>query len=177
LGSADIGGTNPRRLTPIRWAVELTIQELGSLGELIAAIATLATLIYLALQIRANTTAVRAESRRGATSHGLHFMGILGENAEAASIFRRGLGDPSELDPDESLRFAFLFSMVVSQSDNIYVDYRLGVVDHGVMESSTDSMLRMIGTPGGRFYWSAYSLSHTPEFREFVSGKLEAPTP
>ena len=33
----------------------MTIQELGSIGELIGAIATVATLIYLALQIRQNS--------------------------------------------------------------------------------------------------------------------------
>ncbi len=41
---------------------DVTIQDLGSLGELIAAIATVATLIYLAFQIRANTRSVRASS-------------------------------------------------------------------------------------------------------------------
>ena len=35
----------------------MTISELGSVGELIGAIATVATLLYLALQIRANTLA------------------------------------------------------------------------------------------------------------------------
>jgi len=34
---------------------EITIQDLGSIGELIAAIATIATLAYLAIQIRQNT--------------------------------------------------------------------------------------------------------------------------
>ena len=33
----------------------MTIQDLGSLGELVAAIATVATLIYLSIQIRQNT--------------------------------------------------------------------------------------------------------------------------
>lgn len=33
----------------------MTISELGSIGELIGAVATVATLLYLALQIRANT--------------------------------------------------------------------------------------------------------------------------
>lgn len=33
----------------------MSIQDLGSLGELVAAIATIATLIYLATQIRQNT--------------------------------------------------------------------------------------------------------------------------
>jgi hypothetical protein len=39
----------------------LTIQELGSIGEFLAAIATLATLAYLAYQIRQNTKVARAE--------------------------------------------------------------------------------------------------------------------
>ena len=38
----------------------MTIQQLGSIGEFVAAIATLATLIYLALQIRRNTAVARA---------------------------------------------------------------------------------------------------------------------
>ena len=38
----------------------MTIQDLGSIGERLAAVATLATLFYLAVQIRQNTKAVRA---------------------------------------------------------------------------------------------------------------------
>jgi hypothetical protein len=150
----------------------MTIQELGSLGEFVAAVATLATLVYLALQIRANTTAVRAESRRAATNQGMHFQGIIGENKQAASVFRRGLAEPDSLDPDESLQFAFLFSMFASHGDNVFVDYRFGVVGNDIMESSLSSHLRLLGTPGGRRYWSTYSLGHTPEFRAYVDKRL-----
>ena len=41
----------------------MTIQDLGAIGELLAAIATIVTLIYLAVQIRANTRATSAQSR------------------------------------------------------------------------------------------------------------------
>ena len=39
----------------------LTIQDLGALGELLGAVAVLATLIYLALQTRQNTLAIAAQ--------------------------------------------------------------------------------------------------------------------
>ncbi len=39
----------------------LTIQDLGSLGEFFGSLAVLATLIYLALQTRQNTTAIAAQ--------------------------------------------------------------------------------------------------------------------
>ena len=50
----------------------MTIQELGSLGEFIAAIATLATLVYLAVQIRQNTKSVRASTYHEAISDFAH---------------------------------------------------------------------------------------------------------
>ncbi len=39
----------------------LTIQDLGALGELLGAVAVLATLVYLALQTRQNTMAIAAQ--------------------------------------------------------------------------------------------------------------------
>ncbi len=39
----------------------MTIQDLGALGEFLGSIAVLATLVYLALQTRQNTMAIRAQ--------------------------------------------------------------------------------------------------------------------
>jgi hypothetical protein len=39
----------------------VTIQDLGSIGEFVAAIATLVTLVYLAFQVRQNTQIARAQ--------------------------------------------------------------------------------------------------------------------
>lgn len=40
----------------------MTIQDLGSIGELVAAIATIATLAYLAVQVRQNTRSLRSSA-------------------------------------------------------------------------------------------------------------------
>ena len=40
----------------------MTIEQLGSIGELVAALATVVTLAYLALQIRGSTVATKAEA-------------------------------------------------------------------------------------------------------------------
>jgi hypothetical protein len=177
LRLGGVGGAIQRRLSPIRWAAKVTLQELGSLGEFVAAIATLGTLVYLSIQIRANTVALRAESRRSATDHGLHMQGVIGGRTETASVFRRGLNAPDELTPDESLQFQFLFSMVASQADNIFVDFELGSVQKPTMESSLEGISRLLHTPGGRWYWKMNSSDHTPGFRAHISQKLsESPS-
>jgi len=47
----------------------MTISDIGSIGELLAAIATIITLIYLALQLRSNTKVVRAQTYEQRTNH------------------------------------------------------------------------------------------------------------
>ena len=41
----------------------MTIQDLGSIGEFVAALATLVALVYVALQIRQNTTQIKENSK------------------------------------------------------------------------------------------------------------------
>ena len=48
----------------------MTLQDLGSVGEFVAAIATLATLIYLATQIRQNSESVKAAAAQSDQDRG-----------------------------------------------------------------------------------------------------------
>ena len=89
----------------------MTLQDLGSPGELIAAIATVATLVYLALQIRANTGALKVESRRSEMQGANTFLGSVVESPDVARIFREGLAEPQALSPDDSVRVSCLLSM------------------------------------------------------------------
>ena len=56
----------------------MSIQDFGSIGELLAALATLGTLIYLAQQIKQNTRSFKSQSR---------FRALEGVNADSGHIF------------------------------------------------------------------------------------------
>jgi hypothetical protein len=86
----------------------MTIENLGNIGEFVAAIATLITLAYLAVQIRQNTRAVRAASHHSVTDSFNHINAIIGTDPAAARIFRLGLEGLENLDEDEQFSFAFL---------------------------------------------------------------------
>jgi hypothetical protein len=78
----------------------VTLQDLGSLGEFVAAIATL---IYLALQIRQNTRESQAASRNLVSQSFVDFCFHVSGDLEIAKLTRRGLIDPESLDDDETL--------------------------------------------------------------------------
>lgn len=67
----------------------MTISELGALGELLGAVLTLGTLIYLAVQIRQNTAQQKREELT-AIQHGQNSVLALLQNPQLMGAFARG---------------------------------------------------------------------------------------
>ena len=54
----------------------MSIMELGALGEFVGSVGVIATLIYLAIQIRQNTSATRAGVRQGVTEQANQYISM-----------------------------------------------------------------------------------------------------
>jgi hypothetical protein len=91
---------------------EMTLQELGSIGEFVAAIATVATLAYLATQIR-YARLVASDTSRQSRAEGVREMQLLALNNEAfrtawnkaettAAPRMEALSDKLGVSPDEA---------------------------------------------------------------------------
>jgi len=100
----------------------MTIEQLGSVGEIIAALATTVTLLYLAVQIRQNSKALRANS---ITTYMQAQGGIstsLAENKELCDLYFKGLQTPELLDESERRRFFIVmgnYVMALTQGDQM----------------------------------------------------------
>lgn len=150
----------------------MTIQDLGSLGELIAAVATVVTLAYLAIQIRENTKAIRSESRGRISSQVQGYASIIGGSTEVASVFTRGLAGMRALSPEEQNQFAFLFSMIVNQMHDAHLEYRLGVGSKENLEANSTNTLGLLQTPGGRDFWRANATAFGTDFQSYVDAAI-----
>ena len=80
----------------------MDIMELGAIGELVGGVAVIATLIYLALQVRQNSDAIRwsndcaqASSVQDSNCLYVRVLSQLSQDAELASIYHRATtGEP-----------------------------------------------------------------------------------
>ena len=104
----------------------MTIQDLGSIGELIAAIATVATLVYLALQIRQNTRALHHAAERAIREDANSWRANLIQHPEVAELYRKGLVDPGALDSIERLRFRMLLDALFATWQYIFRAEQIG---------------------------------------------------
>lgn len=101
---------------------------IGAAAELLGGIATIATLAYLAMQIRQATAATRAEIRQSMADSQIQYL-----NSRAIDPFLRGathnmlLG--SELDGEERLGFRIHLIAHLRLFENYFSQYRLGTLD------------------------------------------------
>jgi hypothetical protein len=151
-----------------RWAAEVTIQDLGSLGELIAAVATVATLIYLALQIRGNTLVSKAEASRASRDASNAANLAVVQDGEVARIFLTGLSEPSKLDPEEWVRFSFLLGGLLTSSGAVHDEVSVGILSED-LPLNPEFMIKMfLGTPGGQKFWNQFRQGYSKGFREYA---------
>ena len=131
----------------------MTLSELADIGKLLGGVAVVASLVYLALQIRQNTRAVRGST--------LHF------NTEAwASVFLR-LADPTvaqayvagmtgrpEIKPLHYTQFYFVCKAMFLALEDQFYQARAGTLDpeiYAAYERSTSTQL--LAFPGFRVWW------------------------
>ena len=88
-------------------------EAIGAVGEIVGAIATVFTLAYLALQIRQNTTSVKAASAGSFRSAQTDFNALICQDRETAELYDRGLEDPDSLLDLEQKVFGNLLGIFV----------------------------------------------------------------
>jgi len=149
----------------------VTIEALGSIGELVAAVATIATLFYLALQIRASTT----EAQRGAQSGGVAAQLAIAQDPELAALFLKGLAKYPNLEPADAARFSLLLPSLLNGAMLITRDAQLGLADHDDLQISGALIKRFLSTPGGRAWFDDNASVLPKPFADFVHEEIGRP--
>ena len=155
----------------------MTIQDWGSIGELVAAIATVATLAYLAIQIRAGARASRAQSGQARNASSKQQLLALAQDQHLAGVYRRGLADFESLEPDEQMQFAFLIHSFLSDSYTAFADMKLGVTDRSTFDDLWMGFRSVLSRPGAMEVWRRTASGYTSEFRAFVDSDLSRDGP
>ena len=154
----------------------MSLQDLGSIGELIGAIATVATLAYLAMQIRFNTAHLK-ESERASHLHSVD------QTVEAFSRYRhlvaqpgiaetleRGLEAYDELDAAELTRFRAVVEEYFYAYNALLDRSRRGAYAYTEPGRITLPLLAILSRVGGRQWWADRRAIFPPEFVAEIEG-------
>ena len=157
----------------------MTLQDLGNIGEFIGAIGVVASLVYLALQIRQNTEhlsqntrSVRAASFHATSSLLAQFFSTVNGDQELSRIFRIGLEDPNSLDPDARERFKNTVGQMFSYLQDVFHQHREGLLEGELWESRHANIVSYLAEPGVQEFWQQRRGMYTRSFRALVDAEL-----
>ena len=109
---------------------------IGAIGEIIGAIAVVATLTYLAIQTRLTRKALTDNAFNEAVKSFSSVNRAVIESKEMALIYEAGLRDPDQLSRDQAIRFFTLIREAMNGLFNLYQHYKNGAIDESTWISS-----------------------------------------
>jgi hypothetical protein len=138
-------------------------EAIDAVSSLVSAVGVIATLIYLAYQIRQNT-----QSIQGATEQSLMVLekDTYSLMAEHADVFVRGSADFSQLSPEDAIKFQNIVGAELSLVYSAYVQYNRKLIPLEAWEAYERSTADYFKGPGYLAAWQALKPSYPERFCE-----------
>jgi hypothetical protein len=155
----------------------MSLNDLANIGQVIGAIAVVVSLIYVALQIRQNTNAVRAATAQSLHEHFASWYHLIASDASLAELATNGLRDYTTLSDTEKARFVSLFMAFLAYFQNAFLKWKQGLLALSLWKSWEQVMMNLIGAPGGKALWKERAYLFDDEFRRHVEEDLMKRTP
>ena len=150
----------------------MTFHELGSIGEFVAAIATLITLVYLAIQIRQNTRIVRSTAFQQVVDSFSEISLAISRNRDLTEVFVRGRDGLSSLDPLEQERLRFALVSYFRRAESVYFHSEQGTLQMETWMGIRESLRRTLQGSGARELWGRDAHLYNPRFRSFIEAEI-----
>ena len=150
----------------------MTIQDLGSLGELIAAVATVATLVYLAIQLKQNTRALRSQTFQQSSMDMSLTANAISSDGELARIVVKASKSLAAVSPEERIRFPFWMVVALRRFEAIYVQGIYGSIDQIRIEGFERSILTLISSGGPAEWWHSSKTAFSSDFVKYADERL-----
>lgn len=155
----------------------MSLEQASFVAQIISAVAIIASLIFVGVQLRQATRAMRNSSSQ---AHSAIYSGVIStiiDNGEFASIWRRGLADPESLDEDELVRFIACASAQFRFFESSRVQWLNGQLDGEHWQNIEAQVSSFASQPGIRAWWKIRRDWHSAAFQRWFEALAGTPGP
>ena len=150
-------------------------EAIGAIAELAGAVGVVASLVYLATQIRQGTKASRVEAKLTTTGMHVSIMDMFIADAELNELFMRGIASTDEFTPEEFQRFSNLCMKSFWFFSAAHYQLRTGMLDDDNWFETKATLEFMLAGTGSRSWWRRLgSKRFSGKFAEFVDSEIRA---
>lgn len=156
----------------------MTLEQYALIAEIIAAVAVVISVLYLAAQVRQGNATARREAFESTISRLInHCFDDIAGNEDAARIYTQGLQDYDGLNPVEKTRFgAIMLKVVISHEPAIdTIRKQPDLMKAPATQAMHHNLLHHLTAPGGLRWWKQIGHSWVAgDYREYLDGLIAA---
>jgi hypothetical protein len=150
-----------------------TFQILGNLGEFVGALGVVASLVYLAQQMRQNTTSVRAASFNSMIQNSIRLLEHAFRDSEFADFLHRAETDPESLTRGERVRWDSYMTAAFRHFGNLVYQYRVGALEEQMWKSYQRTLRDHLETPAWERWFEQHRFLFSTSLGDEVDRQLE----
>ncbi len=146
----------------------MTLQDLGNIGEFLAAVGVIVSLVYLAMQIRQNTRSVRSAAYQAAVASSVDIATKFASSETLSETFSKGFRNYETLQGPERHRFGAYAYGLFRSYENLFYQHAQGAIESDLWVGFHNMPQRDINETGFAAWWDRQRNVFSPEFQRYV---------
>ena len=142
--------------------------------NIIASVGVILSVVFLAYQIKKNTTAVKANYSDSLNTTNMEFLRQMIENRELGELMEKAVNSWDELNEDDKRTSNYMFIQLFRHWENMYYQHELSVLDKKLWSSHLNTMIGYFHHTGTQEWWIHRRMAFAEDFRDFLE-KTEKP--
>jgi len=146
----------------------VTLEQLGNIGEFVAAIAVVVSIFYLAMQMRQNTASVRATAYQTWLTSKQDVYSFT-RDPNFSQIIGPAMADSRNLNEETWVTFGLFCQSWMNIGQAVNLLYEKRAIDRSIWEIEMRGLAAGFRFPGFRQWWEAGGKTQiTPEFAQLI---------
>jgi hypothetical protein len=150
----------------------MDLENFARIAEIISSVAVVVSLIYVGMQVRQNTRALRATTYNSVSSNSVAILSPMYAHPEFTEFLTRVQSAPDAATPAEKQRFHILMLSAFRHWDNLYYQFRNGTLEREMRESYDRTMANWLTNPAWREWFKHNATFFSESLRALVRDRL-----
>jgi hypothetical protein len=146
----------------------MSLQEFAWLGATMSGVGVLASIVYVSIQIRNNTRAVRASAYQQVVNSFAAISFDIAKDKNLVDLYLRAGRDFASLSELERAQYSLMLLSFLRRAENVFFQTEFHLLHTEHWSGIRDSIKAIVASPGARTCWSEIKNRLNPEFRVFI---------
>jgi hypothetical protein len=148
----------------------MNLEQLASLGNILSGLGVIATVIYMSIEVRNNTSAVRSSAFQQVVNSFASISFDIAKDKNLTELFLRAGRNSAALDEVERTQYNFMLLSFLRRAENVYFQSEVRTLHERHWSGIRASIVWVMASPGARSSWREIKDRFNPQFSAFIDG-------